>query len=77
MLLLLPALVAGCGGHHHQETASDVAERLMHTKAGPLANPASVSCPRANAKWWRCEVTQKSHPDSLGTSTAEVEVRAR
>jgi hypothetical protein len=77
LLLLLPALIAGCGGHKHQETANDVAQRLVHAESVSLGNPASVSCHRASPKWWRCDVTQAPRPNSLGVSSEEVLVRAR
>jgi hypothetical protein len=75
--LALVACFAGCGGHARNETASDVAKRLMRVTTGPLAHPASVTCHRTSAKWWSCEVAEAQQPNSLGTSTAEVRVRAR
>ena len=70
--------LAGCGRHKaaaRPETAADVERQLMSTHTGLLANPASVSCRRASAKWWHCEVTMPPH--DLGTSTALVDVKAR
>jgi hypothetical protein len=75
LLIAAIATLAGCGGHAHEETASDVAQRLAQTRSG---HPASVTCHRASAKWWDCDVTyDTSGPNSLGTASEEIRVRAR
>jgi len=72
LLIAGAAALVGCGDHGHKETAVDVAQRVARANG---ANVDLVTCQRASAKWWRCEVTLRS--DGLGTSTEEIRVPVR
>jgi len=71
---LWPALYCWSYSSHPSPAAADTGTRRPQKSAGHVT---SVTCHRATAKWWDCDVTYEVPQDSLGTSAEEIRAPAR